>query len=325
MSAPAFVHLHVHSQYSLLDGAIRLDEVARTVKQDGQNALAITDHGNLFATVNFIEEAKKAGIKPIIGCEMYVAKGSRQERRSSHGKGYNHLILLASNVVGYRNLVRLVSLGYLEGFYYKPRVDLELLRAHSEGLIALSACLNGVVAEPLLAGRESAAEEAIHLYQGIYGEDNFFIELQDHGMPEDSRVLPGMVELSRKTGAPLVATNDSHYLRRDDAKAHESLLCIQTGKSVNDPKRFKFANDQFYLKNTLEMVELFSEHPEAIENTQRIADRIDFELETGKMYLPSFKVPSKLSVADYLRQLARDKLDSKRERLEALAKQGALL
>src|ERR1051325_9419913 len=256
MPAP-FVHLHCHTDYSLLDGACEISQLMDLVAEQKMPAVAMTDHGNLFGAVEFYNKAKERGIQPIIGCEVYVAQQGHTVKSDSNR--YNHLVLLCENQEGYRNLIQLVSSGYLDGFYYKPRIDKDLLSRHSKGLIALSACLRGDINETLLADRYDDAKRLAYEYSDLFGAKNFFLELQDHGLDPDRPALPMLGRLSAETGIPLVATNDSHYLRKDDARAHEILLCIQTGKTMSDPNRMRFQQEAFYLKTRAEMAELFGE------------------------------------------------------------------
>ncbi|MGH7682505.1 MAG: PHP domain-containing protein, partial [Candidatus Eiseniibacteriota bacterium] len=260
MSAP-FVHLHNHSDYSLLDGACRIDRLVERAAGYGMKSVGLTDHGNLFGAVQFHDTARAAGLKPLIGCEVYVAHGSRTERpRTPDGKGaYDHLVLFARNREGYRNLAKLSSAGYLEGFHYKPRVDKELLATHAAGLVCLSACLRGEVPQLVVRGDAEAARRAAEWYRDLFGAENYFFEIQDHGIPDEKTVARGLLALGREMGIPVVVTNDCHYIARDDAEAHEVLLCIQTGKTMQDPDRFRFATDQLYLKSPDEMAELFPE------------------------------------------------------------------
>jgi DNA polymerase-3 subunit alpha len=309
-----FVHLHLHSQYSLLDGANRLDDVIAGAKAAGQPALALTDHGNLFGAIDFHDKARKAGIRPILGIEAYVAQGSHQSRDVARASS-NHLVLLARNETGFRNLIQLSTRSFLEGFYYKPRIDHELLRRHSEGLIGLSACLKGEINERILGRREREAEERATLYREILGEENFYLELQDHGIPEQraaNEVLRGM---SKRLGIPLVATNDCHYLRRDDAFAHDVLLCIGTQRVLSDPDRLRYASEEFYLKSASEMTELFPRDGEAVENTLRIAERCNVELISDSFHLPEFPVPPGETVDSFFERQARDGLDRRFEEL----------
>ncbi|HXG58389.1 MAG TPA: PHP domain-containing protein, partial [Thermoanaerobaculia bacterium] len=300
----SFVHLHLHTEYSLLDGASRPEELARRVSSLGMPACAITDHGNMFGAVEFYNAMKKAGVKPIIGCEMYVAYGSRfdkagvEDQQADAGSN-NHLIVLAATDEGYRNLVKLVSAGYTEGFYYKPRIDKELLREHREGLIVLSSCLKGEVSQNLAAGNYTKAKEAALQYREILGPENFFLEIQDHGIPDQQKIVPMMAKLGEEVGLQLVATNDSHYLNKDDAFAHEVLLCIGTGKTLGDEKRMKFYSDDFYVKGPDEMERVFRAWPQAVANTVRIAERINMTLDVSGHHLPKFPVPEGHDIASY--------------------------
>lgn len=302
-----FVHLHVHSEYSLLDGAARISELPKAAAKLGQQAIAITDHGVLYGAIDFYKACQKEGIKPIIGCEVYVAPRGRFQKEGKVDANLGHLVLLAENMTGYKNLIRLVSLAYTEGFYYKPRVDYELLREHSEGLIALSACLAGEIPDLLLAGQQGEAEERALCYQELFGEGNFFLELQDHGLREQKIVNQKLVALSKKTGIPLVATNDVHYLKKEDAEAQDILLCIQTAKSVDDESRLKFPSSEFYLKSAEEMAELFE--AEALENTVRIAKRCSVTFDFNAMHLPRYETPGK--PGEYLRELCYELLEEK--------------
>src|SRR5437764_1172290 len=300
----SFVHLHTHSEYSLLDGASRISEMVRHAVETGMPAIALTDHGVLYGAVDLYLQSKAAGINPVIGQEAYVATRSRHQKEGRADRDPYHLILLVKNLAGYRNLIKLSSLAHLEGYYYKPRIDKGLLAEHAQGLIALSSCLGGEVASRLLEGDEAGAEHAALEYQRIFGED-FFLEIQDHGMEEQARVTEGLARLSQRTGIPLVATNDTHYTRKDDAEAHDILLCLQTGTVVSDTNRMRFHNDEFYLKTPAEMEERFRDFPEAVANTVRIAERCHLELET-KPLLPRFEVPGGESAESYLRRLAEE-------------------
>ncbi|MGZ5474812.1 MAG: PHP domain-containing protein [Thermoanaerobaculia bacterium] len=287
----SFAHLHLHTQYSLLDGANRPVELAARVAQLGMPACAITDHGNLFGAVDFYDAMKKAGVKPIIGCEMYTAIGSRHDKagvedNSADAGANNHLIVLAANETGYRNLVKLVSIGFTEGFYYKPRIDKEILKEHREGLIVLSSCLKGEVSQALASGNYEKAKQTALAYREILGPENFFLEIQDHGIPDQVRILPLMSKLGDEVGLQLVGTNDSHYLMKEDAFAHEVLLAIGTGKTLDDDRRMKFYSDDFYVKSPDEMRRVFAGYPEAYANTLKIADRIDLKLESSGLHLP---------------------------------------
>ncbi len=313
----SFTHLHVHTEYSMLDGASRLDELVAKAAADGQPALGITDHGNMYGVLDFYRKCRDHGINPVIGCELYQADDSRFERPSRRGrlddsggdtdggkKLYYHLTALAENNDGYRNLIQLASRAYMEGYYYKPRVDWEVLSDHSEGVIVTSGCLGGHVLQSLMRGDEKAAMEKAGRLQDIFGRDNFFIELQDHGIPEQRRTNPMLLELARKINAPLVATNDSHYTDQADHTAHDALLCVQTGSLMSDPDRFKFHGDQHFLKTAREMRSDWSELPEACDNTLWIAERCDVEIEFGKPQLPDFPIPEGFAGADaYLEHL----------------------
>ena len=315
MSA-GFVHLHNHSEYSLLDGACRLDRLVERVKNLGMPALALTDHGNLFGAVEFYEKARAAGLKPILGCEVYVAHGSRLDRtRSADGKGaYDHLVLLARNRDGYRNLMRLSSAGYLEGFHYKPRIDKELLQTHASGLLCLSACLRGELPQLVLDGNMEGAKKAAAWYRDLFGPEFYYLEVQDHGIPEERTVAQRLIELGGQMGIPVVATNDCHYLAREDAEAHEVLLCIQTGKTMQDPDRFRFATDQVYVKTEEEMEALFHGAPEALRNTLEVAEKCELTLDTERVQLPEFPLPPEFQDAEgYLRTLAREGLTHRYE------------
>src|SRR5438270_134367 len=317
----SFAHLHLHTEYSLLDGASRPEELAKRVAKLGMPACAITDHGNMFGAVEFYNAMKKEKVKPIIGCEMYVAYGSRFDKAGvedgqADAGANNHLIVLASNDEGYKNLVKLVSAGYTEGFYYKPRIDKELLRAHREGLIVLSSCLKGEVSQSLANGNYGKARDAALKYKDILGADNFFLEIQDHGIPDQQKIVPLMAQLGEETGLQLVATNDSHYLNKDDAFAHEVLLCIGTGKTLGDEKRMKFYSDDFYVKSPDEMRRIFSGYGEALDNTVKIAERCNVSLNVEGYHLPNFPVPEGKDLAGYFVEIARAGLE---RRLKAAA------
>ena len=317
-----FVHLHNHSDYSLLDGASRIDRLVKRAVAFGMPAMAITDHGNLFGAVEFYKTAQKEGLKPIIGCEIYVAKESRH-KKSGGGDQSNHLVLLARDSTGYRNLSRLASLGYLEGFYYKPRVDKELLSSHSEGLIALSSCLRGLVPQMLQMEEYAAAEEEAHTLRDIFGSGNFYLELQDHGLPAQARVNSLLLELSARSGIPVVCTNDSHYIGRDDCEAHDVLLCIGTGKTVHDTDRIRYATDQFYFKSAEEMGKLWSHTPEALRNSLEIAERCNLKIETSDA-LPPFEVPEGETSDSYFEKVVRNGFAERRKHLETLSSDGLL-
>ncbi len=305
-----FVHLHTHTEYSLLDGASRIDEVVSAAKNLGMKALAITDHGVMFGAVEFFKEAKKQGIKPIIGCELYVAPRSRFDKQGKTDKEYAHLILLAKDTKGYENLIKLVSLAYTEGYYYKPRIDYDLLEKHTEGLICLSACLAGDIPQLLLNGNYEAAKELAQRLKNAF-KDDFYIEIQDHGIAEQKQILPLLIKLARELELPLVATNDVHYVNKDDAEMHDVLLCVQTGKTMDDPARMRFSTEQFYLKSPEEMAELFDFVPESLSNTVEIADKCNFEFEFGNIHIPYYEVPDGLTAAEYLYKLGYEGLEKK--------------
>lgn len=309
-----FVHLHLHTQYSLLDGAIRPKDLLSLAHDYKMPAVAMTDHGNMFGAVEFYEKAMQSGVKPIIGCEVYVAPGSMTDKTPATKRGGDrayHLILLVKNIKGFRNLCKLLSRAYTEGFYYKPRVDKDLLREHNEGLIALSACLQGEVSKHLFRGEDDAAEAIAREYSEIFDNRRFFLELQDNGLKEQEKVNASMITLSKKTGLPLVATNDCHYLRKEDARFQDILMCIQTAKTVNDTNRMKFNTDQLYFKSPDEMIEAFKHVPEAIENTIEIAERCNLELELGVDHLPDFPLPEGETVDTLLDEKSRDGLKSR--------------
>jgi DNA polymerase-3 subunit alpha len=300
-----FVHLHVHTQYSLLDGTIRLDDLLKRAREYQMPAIAMTDHGNMFGAVSFYQRAYKHGIKPIIGCELYVAPKSRFDKNSHHaGESARHLLVLVKNIQGYKNLMKLSTAGYLEGFYYKPRIDKEILKDHHEGLIGLSACLHGEIADGLLRGNRDGARQAAREYQAIFGPGNFFLEMMENGLPEQGIVNEGLIALSRELAIPLVATNDCHYINREDAEAHEVLLCIQTGKTLEDKDRMRFGTDQFYLRSPDDMKRLFQKCPEAIENTIRIAEMCNLTLDFGQILLPHFEISPGENLDDVLTQKA---------------------
>ena len=303
----SFVHLHVHTEYSLLDGACRIPRLMERVKALGQEAVAITDHGTMYGVVDFYKAAKAAGVQPIIGCEVSVAPRTRFDKEHDRDKHPYHLILLCRNEEGYRNLSHMVSQSYTEGFYVRPRIDKELLRAHSGGLIALSACLSGEVPRLLLGGNYDAARQAALEMREIFGPDNYYLELQDHALPRDRELIQGLVRLHEETGIPLVATNDAHYLTRDDAEMQDVLMCIQMGKTVDDPGRMRMETQELYVKSEEEMRALFSDWPEAVENTARIADACQVEFEFGKYHLPEFKLPEGYTDGDaYFEKLCLD-------------------
>ncbi|MCR5475754.1 MAG: DNA polymerase III subunit alpha [Lachnospiraceae bacterium] len=310
----SFVHLHSHTQYSLLDGSNKIKEYVKYVSSLGMNAAAITDHGVMYGVIEFYRAAKEEGIKPIIGCEVYVAPNSRFDRELTGGEDrYYHLILLAENNTGYRNLMKIVSAGFTEGLYYRPRVDMEVLAKYHEGIIASSACLAGEVARYIQKNMYEQAKEAAAKYRDCFGDGNFFLELQDHGIPEQKLVNQALVRMSRELDIPLIATNDVHYTYDEDADAHDLLLCIQTGKKVQDEDRMRYEGGQFYVKSEEEMRKLFPYAPEAIENTQKIADRCNVEIEFGKLRLPHFEVPQGYDPWTYLNKLCYDGLEKRYE------------
>jgi DNA polymerase-3 subunit alpha len=303
---PGFVHLHNHTTYSLLDGAQRVDEMCKRAAEDGQPAIAITDHGNLFGVLDFDKKARKHGVKPIIGMEAYIAPGSRHEKKPRQfGKPYHHLLLLAESYTGYKNLIRLSTAGFLEGFYYRPRIDREILAEHKEGLVCTSACLAGQVATALVRDQEDEAREAAAWFRDLFGEERFWLEIQDHGLADQRKANEGVVRLSKELDIPLVATNDCHYLLPGDHFAHDVLVCIQTGKTVNDDGRMRYSG-QHYLKTRAEMTALFPWAPEAVENSLRIAERCGFAFEKQPNHLPDFPVPDGYTLDDYFEKVARD-------------------
>ncbi len=303
----SFVHLHVHTEYSLLDGSNKIRDYVARVKELGMNAAAITDHGVMYGCIQFYKECMAQGIKPILGCEVYVAPGSRFDRESASGENrYYHLILLAENLQGYHNLMKITSRGFTEGFYYKPRVDLELLRKYHEGIIALSACLAGEVASNLARNRYEEAKAAALRYEDIFGKGNFFLELQDHGIPAQRIVNPQLLRMSEETGIELVCTNDCHYTRAEDADAHDILLCIQTGKKVSDENRLRYEGGQYYVKSEEEMAALFPYARQALDNTQKIADRCQVEIRFHELKLPKYEVPEGFTSWTYLQKLCYD-------------------
>lgn len=305
----SFTHLHVHTEYSLLDGSSKIKEITKRAAELGMDSLAITDHGVMYGVIDFYKAAKEAGIKPVLGCEVYVAPGSRFDKEAGTGEDkYNHLVLLAENNTGYQNLMKIVSRGFTEGFYYKPRVDKELLREFHEGIIATSACLAGEVQRYLARGMYEEAKRVALYYQDIFGKDNFFLELQDHGIAEQHYVNPQLLRMSEETGIELICTNDVHYTYADDADAHDILLCIQTGKKVTDENRMRYTGGQYYLKSPEEMTELFKYAPQAVANTEKIAERCNVEIEFGVTKLPKFAVPQGYTSWTYLNYLCYEGL-----------------
>jgi DNA polymerase-3 subunit alpha len=301
-----FVHLHIHTQYSLLDGAAEIGQLLARVQALGMTSVAITDHGVMYGCLKFYQQARKMGLKPILGCEVYVAPRSLQDKAPKIDDNPFHLVLLAETDQGYRNLLKLVSVANVNGFYYKPRIDLDLLRRHAEGLIGLSACLSGAVARRILKNQLDEAKQTVQLYQEIFGKEHFFLELQYQQLAEQRNVNRTLARLGAECGAPLVATNDVHYLTREDAAVHDVLLCIQTGKTVDDPNRMKFSTSEFYLKSPSEMADLFLDYPEALANTVRIAERCNVQLDLGKLHMPQYQIPDQSDPADYLERLCRE-------------------
>src|SRR6267143_1894087 len=321
---PEFVHLHLHTEFSLLDGACRIDEVLDQAVALKMPALAVTEHGNMFSSVIFHDHARQRGVKPILGCEVYMAPGSRHTKSGNPGETANHLVLLAETNEGYHNLIKLVSAGYTEGFYYKPRLDKELLAQHAKGLIGLSSCLKGEVAEGLSHQQGRKAVEAAGAYRDILGPGNFFLEMQWHGIEDQRVVNSGLPAIARDLNLPLICTNDVHYLRETDAHPHDILLCIGTGKAVTDPKRLRYDSRQFFMKTPDEMAEAFKDFPDALRNTMRIAERCDVTLAEGENFLPNFDVPPLFTLDEYFAHIAREGFAERLPRLQYLASTGAL-
>ena len=305
-----FTHLHVHTEYSLLDGASKIPELVAYAKELGMDSLAITDHGAMYGAVEFYQEGTKAGIQPIIGCEVYLSKGSHLEKNN---RGMYHLILLAENDTGYHNLMKIVSIGQLEGFYYKPRVDKDVLRTYHEGVICLSACVAGEVPQMILQDNLEGARRCIQEYIDIFGKENYFLEIQDHDLYEEHKVSAELKQLAQEFGLGLVATNDLHYVQQKDAAAQDILLCIQTTSTVDEPDRMRFNNDSYYLKSYDEMEALFGDCPEALSNTNKIADRCNVKMEFGHLLLPEFPVPEGFDAVSYLRHLCEEALPKRYE------------
>ncbi|MEG0309674.1 MAG: DNA polymerase III subunit alpha, partial [Eubacterium sp.] len=307
-----FTHLHVHSEFSLLDGFGRIAGLVKEAKKLGMDSLALTDHGVLFGVVDFYKECLKEGIKPIIGCEVYVAPRRLTQKEGNLDTNPYHLVLLAENNDGYKNLMKIVSEGFIDGFYYKPRVDHDYLKAHHEGIICLSACIAGEIPRFIINGNFEKANELCQVYQEIFGKDNFFLEIQDHRMREEAQVNETLISFSKKYNIPLVATNDIHYIRQEDSEPHDVLLCIQTASTVDEENRMRFFNDQFYMKSPEEMMKMFVDVPEAIENTHKIAERchVTFDLESA--HLPEFALPEgENSAGDYLKKLCESGLQKR--------------
>ncbi|NWF83440.1 MAG: DNA polymerase III subunit alpha, partial [Bryobacteraceae bacterium] len=322
MSEKPFVHLHCHTDYSLLDGACEISKLMKLVQKQGQPAVALTDHGNLFGAAEFYFKAKDAGVHPVIGCEVYVAQQDRTIKNEQNK--YNHLVLLCENQDGYKNLIKLVSAGYLDGFYYKPRVDKALLAQHSKGIIAMSACLKGDINETILRDRYEDARRLAHEYVDIFGKGNFFLEIQDHGLDMDRKVMPEVCRLSAETGIPLVATNDAHYLEQSDHRAQDILVCIQTGKTVTDSNRMSFSTESFFVKTRSEMMQLFGEVEDALDRTWEIAQRCHVKLEKVADPFPRFEIPGGHTLDTYFAYVARQGFEKRRGRLEQMAARGML-
>ena len=302
-----FAHLHVHTEYSLLDGACRIKGLAKRVRELGQTAVAVTDHGVMYGAIDFYRACKAEGVKPVIGCEVYVAPRTRFDKQHEFDAEARHLVLLCENEEGYRNLSYMVSQAFLEGFYIKPRIDLDLLREHCGGLIACSACLGGEVPKLLAAGDYDKAKEVALEMRELFGADGYYLELQDHKLPNDPAINQGLIRIHQETGIPLVATNDAHYLRKEDAEMQDILMCIQMGKTVDDPNRMKFETEEFYVKTEAEMAALFPNYPEALENTVKIAQLCNVEFEFGKYHLPHFQLPEGWTDGDaYFEKLCMD-------------------
>jgi DNA polymerase-3 subunit alpha len=324
MASPEFVHLHLHTEFSLLDGACHLDELAKHAKAMGMSAMAITDHGAMFGAVGWAAACKKAGIKPIIGCESYVALGSRLEKSGGGiANAYNHLGMIATTNEGYHNLAKLSSIGYTEGFYHRPRIDKEVLASHSKGLVGFSGCLASEISQCLMRDDEQGAIKSVMEFCDIFGKDRFYLELMDHRIPDQTKVNKGLMRIGKKTGLPFVATNDAHYLHKDDHEAHAVLLCIGTGKKLADPNRFAFETDEFYVKSALEMEALFGHVPDALLNTVKIADMVEFKLDT-QLKLPRFDVPAGYTIESYFEKTARDGYAERLKMLGPLADSGRL-
>ena len=318
-----FVHLHLHTEFSLLDGACRIGELLDQAQRFEMPAVAVTEHGNLFSAITFHDEARRRGIKPIIGCEVYVANGSRLTKSGVPGETANHLVLLASNQQGFHNLIKLVSAGYTEGFYYKPRIDKELLAAHADGLIGLSSCLKGEVASNLRFEQGKKATAAAASFRDILGDGNFFLEMQYQGIDDQRVVNKGLIPIARDLGLPLVCTNDVHYLKQSDHHPHDVLLCIGTGKNVQDEHRLKYHGDQFFLKTGDEMAAVFGDHPEAMANTMLIAERCDVDLSNSEHHLPNFDVPPPYTVDEYFEHVVREGFTDRLQRIRAIGERGA--
>ena len=316
-----FCHLHLHTEYSLLDSSAKIKKLIARAKELGMKSIAITDHGVMYGCVAFYKEAVANGIKPILGCEVYVAAKSMNIKVADKENSTNHLVLLVKNEVGYENLMKIVSAASIDGFYYKPRVDHEYLKSHSEGIIALSACLGGEVQRAIMADDYEKAKKIALEYKDIF-KDGFYLEIQDHGMEEQRKVIDWNMKLSKETGIPLIATNDVHYLTQEDSKAHDILMCIQTGKTIEDTNRRRYPSDQFYLKSADEMWDLFSYVPEALENSIKIAEECNFDYEFHVSKLPKFPLPEGVEPFEYLRKTCFDGLIDRLEELKPLKEKG---
>src|SRR5262245_54556102 len=321
---PDFVHLHLHSEYSLLDGACRIEELLDRAVELKMPAMAITEHGNMFSSIMFHDQSRKRGINPILGCEVYVAPGDRRHKNGTPGETANHLVLLAETREGYHNLIKLVSSGYTDGFYYKPRIDKDLLAQHSRGLIGLSSCLKGEVATGIRTEQQHKAVHAAAAYRDILGQENFFLEMQYQGIEEQKVVNVGLQPIAKELNLQLVATNDVHYLKNSDFKPHDILLCIGTGKTVNDADRLRYHGDQFYLKTAEEMAKVFADFPDALANTMRIAERCNVDLSGTVNHLPNFEVPQGFTLDQYFEHVARAGFEQRLPRLKQLAASGVL-
>src|SRR6267154_5032365 len=324
MSISEFVHLHLHSDYSLLDGACDVEKLVERVAELGMPAVSMTDHGNIFGAVHFVNAAHKEGVKPIVGCELYICKKDdhRISRTPPDGDTYNHLLVLAENEEGYRNLVKITSEASLHGFYYKPRVSKKFLAEHSRGLIGLSGCLKGEVAERLMEGNYDAARSAAGFYRDLFGKENFFLEIQDQGLEMEHRIRSDLFRLEKDLGLPMVATNDSHYLCEDDAHAQDVMLCIQTGKSIQETNRMKFQGSGFFVKSHDEMYRVFKDSPEVLTRTLGIAERCNMKLEKVSNPFPRFDVPDGYTIDSYFAHISREGFARRLETLRALEAQG---
>jgi len=315
-TVPPFVHLHVHTQYSLLDGAIRIDALLKRAIDFGMDSVAITDHGTMFGVLDFFEKAGKAGVKPIIGCEFYVAPRNLTDKTVLDNKGLSHLVILAENPEGYRNLCKLATIAQLKGFYHKPRIDKNVLREHNKGLVGLSACLHGEIPRLINENSLDGADKAARTYLNIFGEGNFFLEVQDNGIHVQEKVNNALLDMSERLSIPLVATNDCHYLDKEDARAHEILLCVQTGKTIYDPDHFRFGTDQLYFKSREDMHNYFKNYPGALENTVSIAKRCNIDFDFKTYHFPKFETPSEQTAEKFFEQKAWEGYNQKIKRVK---------